>query len=1480
MEITNPRANPYVGPRSFQTGERLFGRDRELRQLLDLLVAERIVLLHSPSGAGKTSLIRAGLIPALEAQGFTVLPPIRVNQALPEPSPADANRYAQSAILSLKINDGGQPIPAGAAAGLTLQEFLNTRTRPPSEEKAAAQYGYRETQEQDEVLIFDQFEEILTIHPTDRDGKEEFFAQLGETLRDRNRWALFAIREDYLAALAPYTRWVPTRLHTTYRLDLLGILAARQAIQGPPREAGVIFQDEAAARLVDDLRRVVVQNPDGSVEASRGPYVEPVQLQVVCYRLWQHLHPDDSQIDMADLEQVGDVDASLGEYYADQAARAASETGVGERAIREWFQSELITAQGLRGQVILEQETSGGLPNPAIRKLVDAHLVRGEQRGGVTWFELAHDRLIAPVQANNRSWLAVNLNLLQKQAALWERQGRPESMLLRGRELAEARQWAAALTEPLLEIEREYLAASNRLYQRERRVRLLTALIAVLGLVAIVLAFFALRANQEAQRQARRARTGELAALAEAEIAAAPPRSLLLAVEALKLNAQAGGSPQPAAEQALRRALEEPHGVVLAGHSGTINALAVSPDGARLATAGEDGTLRVWDLLAEDPANEPLILGAGDGALLAAVFSPDGRWLAAGSETGLVTIYDLAESRPNAAPVALGGHTGSVRALAFSPDGRWLASGSLDLTARLWPLAANDPAAGVRVLDHPGLVWALAFSPDRRWLATGAGDGIARLWELGAPDLTSAPILLPGHSRQIQTLAFSPDGRWLATGSLDQTAQVWDMDRVTRTATGDPFVLSGHTDWVTSLAFSPDRHWLATGSGDKTARLWVMSLVEEGMLDEPASVLPGHLDAITGLAFSPDGQRLATASQDGKARLWDLLAGSPAASPVVLNGHEDWVTGLVYTPDGQRLVTASRDGAARIWDQAAPDPAANPQVLGGHMSRVSSLAFSPDERWLATGGGDPVLRNWNLEQMDPEQRFGQAQQPQELSGHTAFIGALAYSPDGRWLASGSGDGTVRVWEANRFGATGDVLELVHGDRVNAVTFSPDGAWLAAGTENGLNWLWYLEAPDPEAGQIPLPDHEGAVLAVAFSADGRWLATGSADNTARLWDMQTAEAGGPVDMTANLPSLLVGHTDDVLTLAFSPENRWLATGGGDGQVHLWDVLADDPAAAPRILEGHSGAVNEVAFSPDGRWLASAGADGVVRLWSIAERETVEASRLLLGHEGGVQRVAFSPDGRLLASGGADGTTRLWEPGNGSEPGEPTGAVLMPGQGGAVLALAFSPDGQWLAAGGAGSTAGDDGTARLWLVPADILEALALFRCAWTISCSIIPRTASPERRCPAVRPGAPGNLPEWIEAMFSGEKINTPKTGPSCTLPCATAPTADLCGRAGCDAGGQRGCWRRCALQRGGALGAWKGYTGKPSPISSISASAARTWGPRWCARRSSRMPEPPGLRVHFVSNVDSTDLVETLKAWTPRPPCSWWPPRPSPPRRR
>ncbi len=533
MIIRNPRPNPYIGPRSFEQGELLYGRDTETRKLANLLGAERIVLLHSPSGAGKTSLIQAALIPQMEKRKFHVRHIARVNRdvsidspmfpstssgnaahsgnaaarslslskgtfrpernspALPGGESVGYNRYIFSVLSSLESAWPEQEqIPETELAGMTLAAYLERRPKP-----ASASF---------ELFVFDQFEEILTLDPTDQQTKRAFFAQIGELLEDRDRWALFSMREDFLGALDPYLIPLPNRLSVTFRLDLLGVAAACQAMQKPAQAAGAEFDDAAAQTLADDLRRVQVQRPDGAFEPQLGQHIEPVQLQVVCYRLWESLTPDNRLIDCGDLAALGDVGHALAEYYAGRVAVIAVESGTRERAIREWCDRKLITESGIRGQVLMERAQSAGLDNRAVRLLENAHLVRAEKRGGATWYELAHDRLIEPVRQNNADWFEQHLSVLQRQAALWASQNRSSGLLLRANALTEAENWAAEHADELLPIERDFLTACRDAKAQARRERRKNQFIQGLAVVALgclcVAIYFFIQAN--AQRKA------------------------------------------------------------------------------------------------------------------------------------------------------------------------------------------------------------------------------------------------------------------------------------------------------------------------------------------------------------------------------------------------------------------------------------------------------------------------------------------------------------------------------------------------------------------------------------------------------------------------------------------------------------------------------------------------------------------------------------------------------------------------------------------------------------------------------------------------------------------------------------------------------------------------------------------------------------------------------------------------------------------
>jgi hypothetical protein len=478
--------NPYVGPRPFRSKEPLPNRQEEARELSDLVIAERVVLLHSPSGAGKTSLIQAAVVPMLERDGFRPVGPARVDK--PRLSDGIRNRYVYSIAQFLLDGSRGDP---GQLEQLTLGQVLDLYTAANLAVESDGPSAVADST-QPRVLILDQFEEILVLDPTDWTVKEQFFDDLREVIVKGPWWVLFAMREDFMGGLNPYLSRIPGHLRTTYRLDFLTPAEASAAIKVPAESKGVCFDIEAADLLIDKIARIQVDAPDEEPSWLRTPYVQPFQLQVACHQLWKQVRWDHrgrlfSVINCDDVQKL-DVHQALGRYFSDTVTDVAQKTGILEGIIREWFEIELITVTLPRIRKQTRRIPAGN--SDAVRLLQAAYLVDEESRGGTTWYELGHDGLVPAVINSNKDWRRITYKPWQISAYKWRMNNKPESLLLSRMELNYApATWSRNLTPDEVEFLKKSRKAvkSDSWLSRHRDVTGAVTAIALIELALIVL---------------------------------------------------------------------------------------------------------------------------------------------------------------------------------------------------------------------------------------------------------------------------------------------------------------------------------------------------------------------------------------------------------------------------------------------------------------------------------------------------------------------------------------------------------------------------------------------------------------------------------------------------------------------------------------------------------------------------------------------------------------------------------------------------------------------------------------------------------------------------------------------------------------------------------------------------------------------------------------------------------------------------------
>lgn len=1184
---------PFRGLQSyeFEHAAILFGREEVIGAALLRLITNAqngkpFLLLLGASGSGKSSLVKAGLVPRL-------LVPRRVSgvaflrRVVFRPSDAPSGQDLFDALAAALVRSDGPDLglpelsspsmpvsdlarhlrEASAHPGLPLAMVLDRIG-----EAACASGRMLRFERAVLVLVVDQLEEIFTGERVQSEERKRFTKLLAGFVASGRVWVIGTMRADFWHRVVDTPDLV--QLADGFgRLDIMPPTPAEisQIIRRPAEAAAVAFELHATTGVpLNDLI---------ATEAA-----QDAALPLLSYLLDQLYH--------IDIETSGGRNLTYNSYNKLGGLKGAIAT----RADTVIAQLPDQDRQALRQVLFLLVQmsvTDGQAERPVARRapmemfppdtpkrrLVDALLgqnarllVADAVDGAPASVRLAHEALISEWRTA-RDYLALYADALRIRRSVEERYARwrmldkqrgdrpglaavprvPRWLLHRARnnrasgflvdiDLAEARRLVRDYRDELAPALVDFIEQSTLIDRRRRRrtLRVISSIAAAMTTLAIAAIYEAHVAS--GQRDA--ALQAQLRSLTQTAAARLNEHDYSAALNMILEVLPRGGVRRDYTPEALSVFQEARAGDVqltaLTGHSDRVATVAYSHDGHRLLTASYDKTARVWDTAS---GLTLVTLEGNTDRMSAAAFSPDDRRVATSSYDRTVRIWDALTGK---LLTTLVGHQDYVTSVVFSPDGRRLASSSYDHTVRIWDAAASVELTSLR--GHDDYVMSAAFSPDGRRIVTASADKTARIWDATAG---TTLLKLEGHRDWLASAAFSPDGRRIVTSSYDHTARIWDSSDGR-----DLGVLRGHTAAVVCATFSPDGRRVVTGSNDGTMRIWD---VDSG---QALATLSGHRGRVVAARYSPDGAYIASGSTDGTARFWSA---SPRAQLLALVGHTDAITSGEFSRDGTQVITSSYDRTARIWDAHTGRERV---VLRGHDGLVLVASFSPDGHRAVTGSYDRTVRIWDTET---------GAQLMLLEGHTEQIQDAEWSPDGRRIVTASADKTVRIWDAE----TGKQLRaLVHPMEVHGAVFSPDGRLIASVCSDHLARLWIAETGQ----QLQVfRGHSGSVDSIEFSFDGRRILTASADRTARIWEVSTGKQ----------LFLLPGHRGSISGSTFSPDAKRVATPSSDRTTRIWDA---SNANELLLLSGHQGAVGGAAFSPDGERILTVSEDATARIWT--------------------------------------------------------------------------------------------------------------------------------------------------------------------------------------------------------------------------------------------------------------------------------------------
>ncbi len=1172
--------NPYKGLRAFQEADArdFFGRESLVARLVSRLADSRFLAVVGPSGSGKSSVVRAGLIPAVRQGAAPGSDQWYIAQMTPGDQPLEE---LELALWPIAVN----PPPSLVEPMQRDSRGMLRTIRRVLPDEAGVQL----------LLVIDQFEELFTM--ADEERRNHFLESL------------------YVAISAPRS---PLRVVITLRADFYDRPLQFQPLAGLFQEHTELIlpldSDELTWAVQEPARRLGV-----AFEAALLPAIvadvtaQPGALPLLQYALTELF---DARVKRTMTREayakIGGVPGALARR-ADEVFHALS---VGQQALVRRLLLQLVTlgegVEDTRRRVRLSDlrqiaPPAGQDGNPladVLDQLGAARLLTFD-RDPLTrepTVEVAHEALLTRWE-RLRGWLAESRNDLRLERQLaaaaddWQANGHDDSYLLHGARLAQFEAWQPQSTLALLPREAVYLQASQAAHlarqteeAERRRLELETAqqlaaaetlraeeqtraarllrrrAVWLAGALALAagLALIALLFGQQAQRNA-----------AVAERSAAEAQSIALAAGAQAAQADANG------DLAL--------GLALAA-----NELESPPAFARRV---------LYDVaLAPGPARRIISDGGWRWSM---EVSPDGRRVASGDDLGEVTVWDITTGEELLH--LAGEHDDSIGDVAFSPDGRFLLTSSYDDQIILWDAATG--AVIWRARNPTGDPNTLDVSPDGAMAASGTEGGVVTLWDMANGESLGE---LAGHDPAYQVLpvAFSPDGRWLAGGSENGEVIIWDVAARSVSRRIETF-----GDALFSLAFSPDGKTLAA-AGKSNAILLL-----DTAAGEQVGELPRLPEWVFDLEFNADGSQLLAASRDGAVMRWDVAGQRLLQS---FYGEPGFALNVAFL-DPDTAVASYNNGNLRVWDMA--DGRQVQRLAAGDF--MASYAQSGDGRLAAAGLNNGV----RLVDLDSGEVVGELSLGEESGEEDDNVTALAFDEAGDRLLTGSGDGRLYLWDTGR----GEIVREFAGHEgfIHELRFSPDGRTFLSTADDGQVILWTLENGEP---LFTYRNPTDPATALAFSPDGRRIAVGlgttryvavfgpteQRDNRVLLLDAATGDTVGQ----------LAGHTGPVTAVAFSPDGRYLLSGGQDSTLRLWDLESEEEV---RRFDGHAGGVTALEFSDDGVYAASGAQDGALIIWEVGSGDLL---RQIQAHAGVIHFVEFVDGEGALRSAAEDGQIALW------------------------------------------------------------------------------------------------------------------------------------------------------------------------------------------------------------------------------------------------